>query len=294
MAEMVVMHDRIGRAHTCGYAITDESNGNISNFGMVTEHEDNVNAESAEGKAIREILPKIADLRSEELTIYNHTTECTPQLEISRLPHDTRESVYQNTELSIKENAEKTSSHNGWYITDAAVKFSMYNYSRFYELPTTDKPPMPTKGDRKNNEYLIFTDASYHPQNNETGVSFIIVGENGGMYCLGQRVEPQIAQRAELLAVSMGVKTMHAIDSECSMRVYTDCETVKKSLNGGLTISEKLQNSLSQIIQEQNGTVHTEVIDRKKNQLADALSRVSRTEERVTIGRLPNLDSTIN
>lgn len=63
----------------------------------------------------------------------------------------------------------------------------------------------------------MYIDTSYHPHEVKT----VIVGKNGELYALGQKVESQVIARAELLAFLKGVLIIQQQTNRKSSHILT-------------------------------------------------------------------------
>lgn len=293
MKGLVINHNDIDDSHTCSYTVTSKDGGAIKDFGIISGSEDKIESKDPGGTVVRRALQTIIESDYSEFTIYNHS-DYRPQLEISRLPHDVREYAYKEKEYSIQNDSTGTFSHTGGFLANAAVDFISSNYSRFDSLVSTTKPPGSLNKNAKsgskysvNNSgrYYLYTDASYHPDSNETGISVVIVGENGGIYGLGKRVNPQVVVRAELLSFIKGVATISKMQSRCEIVAHTDCKDVVRCVNGDLRIDKTLQDKMDKILNKDTIDVELSCIGRQANELADSLAKVGRARGQIAVGR---------
>lgn len=292
MKGLVINHNDIDDTHTCSYAVTSSEAGRVNDFGIVSVSEDETCSKDPGGEVVRTALQTIVESDESRFNIYNHS-DYYPQLEMSRLPYDVREYAYDEKDYRIQDDASGTFSHTGGFLADAAVDFISSNYSRFESLVSTSKPPRPLttspKSEHKYNvdesaTYYLYTDASYHPDSNETGISVVIIGENGGVYGIGKRVESQIIVRAELLAFINGVRMIDQIQSSCKIIAHTDCKDVVRCVNGNLKIDRVLQNKMKETLGDENIDVDLSCIGREANEFADSLAKVGRSRDEIIVG----------
>lgn len=285
MNGLVFEHNSIDNNQACAYAFADQTT-QVKEFGVLSEHNQNLSSVDEGSEVVREVLQKLVDVEGTNFQIYN-TSSYQPQLEISRLPHDDRETVYEEKDYSVKSDAQGTFINTGKFLSSSAIDFISTNHSRFDNPVTTTKAPKPAV-DREEGlpMYYLYTDASYHPENKTTGVSFVIIGENGGMYASGQKVEPQHITRAELLAFIMGVQTIQTISSECRIIAHTDCNDVKTSVEHGVMIDQNLSETVQNIVTKEGFSVTVKNIDRQSNTLTDSIAKVSRRHGRISAGTL--------
>lgn len=299
---MVVDHNDISDSHTCSYALTDHHTGAISDFGVVSDR-DSTEFKDSGGQVLRKALQPLVHETDPDVTIYNHS-DYIPQLEISRFPEEIRNKVYEEKQFEVKESASGTSSHTGEFLVKSAIDFISTNYSRFESPVSTVKSPKPqssvngTTNNRvsehkyncqfnESNEYYLYTDASFHPGKVETGISFVIIGKNGGLYAKGQTTKPQVIARAELLAFLKGLLTIQTqTKRNCKIIAHTDSEDVKRSVEDGLVIDKGLSNKIEEIVNKDNFELDVRCIDRDANSFPDALAKVGRTQGKIQIGEL--------
>lgn len=296
MKGLVINHNDIDDSHTCSYAFTESKTGEVSDFGIVSRFEDNIQCKDPGAEVLRRALRTMIEKSSSEFRIYNHS-DYTPQLEISRFPYDVRERAYEENNYEILEDSSGTFSHTGGFLVNSALRFVSLNYSRFEQPVSTEKPPgskstsdseYKYQTDREST-YYMYTDASYHPEKNETGISLVIIGENGGMYALGQKVESQIIVRAELLAFLKGLNTVQNISNNSEVIAHTDCQDIVRSINDNLKIDPNLDQKAQQLINKDGCDVDLSCIGRESNSLADSMAKVGRSRGKITIGSLNTL-----
>lgn len=285
MNGLVFEHNSIDNSQTCAYAFADQTT-QVKEFGVLSEHNQNLSSVDEGAEVVREVLQKLVEVDGSNFQIYN-TSQYQPQLEISRLPHEDRETVYEEKDYSIKSDAQGTFINTGKFLSTSAIEFVSTNYPRFDNPVTTTKAPKPAV-DREEGlpTYYLYTDASYHPKNKTSGVSFVIIGENGGLYASGQKVEPQNITRAELLAFIMGVQTVQTISDECRILAHTDCKEVKTSIEHGIMIDQKLNETVQNLVTKEGFSVTVKNIDRNANTLTDSVAKVSRRHGRISAGKL--------
>lgn len=298
---MVVDHNDIDESHTCTYAFTNENTGEIQEFGVFSGIPSD-DVKDGGGQVLRKALQQLAYSTESDFTIYNHS-EYQPQLEISRLPHDVRDYMYENKEYTIQESAKGTPAYSGEFLVTAAINFISNNYSSFTSPVSTEIPPKSqttkvlsdetetkyTCNFNQEGTYYLYTDASYHPKTVETGISFVIIGENGGMYAKGMKVDAQVIDRAELLAFLKGIMVIQSqTNQQFEIVANTDSENVKKALSEGLIIDRGLNSKIEEVTSKENCTIDARCIDRKANMLPDALAKICREEGTIEIGQLTN------
>lgn len=294
MKGLVIDHNDIDDSHTCSYALTSsQEGGQVNEFGVLSSFEEDINTKDPGAEVVRRALRNMIEKDGRQFTIYNYS-DYHPQLEISRFPYEIRERAYENKNYKIRDSATGTFSHTGGFLANAAVDFISSNYSRFDNPVSTEKPPKPVSTSSEPHckykidgkaTYYLYTDASYHPDSNNTGISFVIVGENGGMYGLGSRVEPQIIVRAELLALINGVKTIQDMNSRSEIVAHTDCMDVVRAVNEELKIDRVLQNKMKELHDKSKSEINVSCIDREANELADSLAKVGRSRGKILVGK---------
>lgn len=292
---MVIKHNEISNKHTCGYAFTG-SQEEFIDCGVISRYKDAINCKNSGSYVIRQALREILKCDGENLKICN-LTEFKPQLEISRLPHNVRERVYNKKEISIEERTSNSKSNTGQYLVNSLIDFVCKNYRKFDNPIRTDLPPrsgtehQDTNSNHKydtesTSSYYLYTDASYHPERNSTGISYVIIGKNGGLYAYGKHVEPQTIVRAELLAFIAGIKTIKSKHKKCNIIANTDCKNVVRSVNDKLKIDSVLKKKKKEILDD-NSTFNVNIrcINRDLNSFADSVAKVGRTNGEISIGK---------
>lgn len=307
MKGVVLNYNDIDDSHTCSYGVTDHTNGSIQSVGMISK-KDHSN-EDIGREVVRDSLQVLLEKDSDSFTIYNNS-RYHPQLEISRFPHNIREQIYDNIDLTVESDASGTPSHSAEFIANAATQFISNNYARFDDPVSTNKAPGPQNKEtevRDSNSnykykytepspetYYLYADASYHPNENTSSISYVIIGQNGGLFGRGKSVTPQTITRAEFLALLSGISVIQKNRPRCKIISYTDSRDVKRALNNSLMIDKGLNNTAESLTNNSAYDVEVRCIDRNSNSLADALAKVSRTRDTISIGRLNPENNTTN
>lgn len=303
MKGIVVDYNDIADSHTCSYALTDHHTGRINDFGVISDLDSESDLKDPGGQVLRKALRTIVDTKEKAFTIYNNS-DYIPQLEMSRFPEDVRTRLYENKKFNVKDTANGTSAYTGEFLVESAIDFISTNYSRFEQPVSTTTPPRlqePTTESQQESkskyncqfkqpgEYYLYTDASFHPYEIETGISIVIIGKNGGLYALSQKVESQVIARAELLAFLKGVLIIQQqTNRNCKIIAHTDSGDVQHSIKGDLVIDKGLNKKVDSVLEEDNFEFDIRCIDRQANALPDALAKVGRSEGKIEIGQLTN------
>jgi len=281
MDGLVFEQNSIDDNQSCAYAFADQTT-QVREFGVVSEYNENLPGVDAGADIVREVLQKLVDVEGSEFQIYN-TSQYQPQLEISRLSHEDRETVYEK-DYSIKHDTQNTFINTGKFLSNAAIDFISTNYSRFDSPVCTTKAPQELDSSEFPNYYL-YTDASYHPKNKTCSTAFVIIGENGGMYAFGQEVEPQNITRAELLSFIQGAQAIQSISPKCRIMAHTDCNEVQAAVEDGILIDKALNETVQNILTKEGNPPPIKPIVRIQNRFTDAIEKVAEKNGKFSAGQ---------